>query len=397
MAKDTEKLIRQLSLISYLMAERRPVTANEIRRDVEGYSVMNEDAFARRFYADRSELESLGIVLSVEKPVDGQVEQETYSLPPENFHLPAIEFTDQELASLHTALQLLDGEFAYAEPLRLALQQISWGRSNPLQAPEQRSIALGITASAGGHDLSQRLAKIETAIFRRKTIVFDYYTMQRGELGARKVDPYQLLYQGGQFYLVGRSHERKAIRVFRLSRIRGKVGYATKAEHDFQRPADFDPRSYANRIDWQFGDAVGTAEVRIGRRIAWQIERHFGRYGEMRADGEEGDRVFTTAYANSRQLIAWVLGLGEHARILGPAPLAAELRERLGLLIARHTGPPQVSPEVAGASQEDPAPTAKTAEEEATEQGNGHHPGVAIRPERFARLVTLASILIEGG
>ena len=109
MAKDTEKLIRQLSLISYLMAERRPVTAPEIRRDVEGYSVMNEDAFARRFYADRSELEALGIVLSVEKPADGLVEQETYSLPPENFHLPPIEFTDDELAALHTALQLLDG------------------------------------------------------------------------------------------------------------------------------------------------------------------------------------------------------------------------------------------------------------------------------------------------
>ena len=98
MAKDTEKLIRQLSLISYLMAERRPVTAQEIRRDVEGYSAMNEDAFARRFYADRSELEALRIFLSVEKPVDGLVEQETYSLAPENFHLPPIEFTDQELA-----------------------------------------------------------------------------------------------------------------------------------------------------------------------------------------------------------------------------------------------------------------------------------------------------------
>jgi len=115
MAKDTEKLIRQLSLISYLMAERRPVTAPEIRRDVEGYSVMNEDAFARRFYADRSELESLGIMLTVEKPVDGLVEQENYSLPPENFHLPAIEFSDQELAALRTALQLLDGELADRE------------------------------------------------------------------------------------------------------------------------------------------------------------------------------------------------------------------------------------------------------------------------------------------
>src|SRR5437588_1069230 len=282
MAKDTEKLIRQLSLISYLMAERRPVTAQEIRRDVEGYSVMNEDAFARRFYADRSELEALGIVLTVEKPIDGLVEQENYSLPPENFHLPPIAFTDTELAALRTALQLLDGEFAYAEPLRLALQQISWGRPSPLSSPEQRTVALGITGSAGGHEVSQRLAKIETAIFRRKTIVFAYYTMEREEVGTRKVDPYQLLYQGGQFYMVGRSHERDAIRVFRLSRIRGKVGYATKAEHDFQRPADFDPRAYAERIDWQFGERNGTAEVWIAERIAWQLERHLGRYGEMR-------------------------------------------------------------------------------------------------------------------
>src|SRR5579872_6929202 len=307
-AKDTEKLIRQLSLISYLMAERRPVTANEIRRDVEGYSVMNEDAFARRFYADRSELEALGIVLSVEKPVDGVVEQETYSLPPENFHLPPIEFTDKELAALHTALQLLDGEFAYAEPLRLALQQISWGRPSPLSSPEQRTIALGITGAAGGHEISQRLAKIETAIFRRKTIIFDYFTIGRGEVGTRRIDPYQLLFQGGQFYLVGRSHERGAIRVFRLSRIRGKVGYATKAEHDFQRPEDFDPRAYANRIHWQFGDAVGTAEVWVSRRIAWQVQRHFGRYGELRPADEGNGSIFTTSYANSRQLIAWVLG-----------------------------------------------------------------------------------------
>src|SRR6201991_426707 len=178
MAKDTEKLIRQLSLISYLMAERRPVTAPEIRRDVEGYSAMNEDAFARRFYADRSELEALGIQLSVDKPVEGLAEQENYSLPPENFHLPAIEFTNEELAGLHTALSLLDGEFAYAEPLRLALQQISWGRPSPLKELGQQSVALGITAAAGGRDLSQRLSKIDTAIYRRKTIEFEYYTME---------------------------------------------------------------------------------------------------------------------------------------------------------------------------------------------------------------------------
>jgi len=399
MAKDTEKLIRQLSLISYLMAERRPVTALEIRRDVEGYSGMNEDAFARRFYADRAELDSLRIHLTVEKPIDGVAEQENYSLRPENFHLPAIAFSAQELAALQTALSLLDGEFAYAEPLRLALQQITWGRPSPLRAPEQRGVALGITASAGGHDLSQRLAKIETAIFRNKTITFDYYTMERDEVGPRRVDPYHLLFQGGQFYLLGYAHERAAVRVFRLSRIRGKVAYATKAEHDFKRPSDFDPREYAARAEWQFGEEVGVAAILISERIAWQIERHFGRFGAVRApdgesEGPSGDRVFDTGYANPRMLISWVLGLGEHARILGPPDLVEEYDRRLALIAERHAEPPSTSSPRPPA---EPEPRVRTRSRGRVSAEDGSRTDAAIRPERFARLVTLASILIEAG
>ncbi|HEX4467465.1 MAG TPA: WYL domain-containing protein [Solirubrobacteraceae bacterium] len=405
MAKDTEKLIRQLSLISYLMAERRPVTALEIRRDVEGYSGMNEDAFARRFYADRSELESLRIQLTVDRPADGAAEQENYSLRPENFHLPSIAFSDEELAALQTALSLLDGEFAYAEPLRLALQQITWGRPSPLRAPEQRSVALGITASAGGHELSARLAKVETAIFRNKTILFEYYTMERDEVGPRRVDPYHLLFQGGQFYLLGYSHEREAIRVFRLTRIRGKVSYATKAEHDFRRPADFDPRAYANRADWQLGDEQGVAEVLISERIAWQIERHFGRYGEIR-EADKGDRVFLTGYSNPRGVISWVLGLGVNATLQGPPELSKEMTRRLKLLKERHgrtlPGAEAAATSANGAGAAAATPTrgrgrrASTTDSEG-DDAQGARPEAAIRPERFARLVTLASILIQAG
>jgi proteasome accessory factor BC len=388
MAKDTEKLIRQLSLISYLMAERRPVTALEIRRDVEGYSGMNEDAFARRFYADRAELSDLGIQLTVDRPVDGVAEQENYSLRPENFHLPAIAFTDQELASLQTALTLLDGEFAYAEPLRLALQQLTWGRPSPLDAPEQTSVALGITASAGGHDLSQRLAKIETAIFRNKTITFEYHTMESDKVAARKVDPYHLLYQGGQFYLLGHSHERGALRVFRLSRIKGKVAYATKAEHDFRRPQDFDPRPYANRADWQTGEPQGTAEIWISERVAWLVERHYGRFGEIRREEGSEDVVFVTEFASARMIVSWVLRLGEHARVLAPASVADELERRAALLEQLHAEPVELA-----------RPARRKPGADAPVNGNGgsSRRETAIRPERFARLVTLASILIDAG
>lgn len=389
MAKDTEKLIRQLSLISFLMAQGRPVSALEIKREVEGYSDMNDDAFARRFYADRAELESLGIQLGVEKPGEGFFEAELYSLPPENFYLDPIEFSDDELAALSTALMLLtDGGFAYAEPLRLALQQVAWGHPNPLAEGERAPVEMAMTASAGGRDLSQRLSKIETAISRRKTIEFTYYTMERGETEKRKVDPFHLVFRGGQFYLIGHSHERDAVRVFRLSRIQGKVGYASKAEHDFSPPEDFDRRDYGSRADWQLGETKGTAKIFIRERIAWLIERDYGAYGELRnakkSDGAPGKgRVFETSYASPRELIAWVLRWRANAEVLAPDDLREEAEQRRELLRHRHENGFKPA-EVVDRPLDEP--------KRSRSNGRGE---AAIRPERFARLVTLAGLLIE--
>jgi proteasome accessory factor BC len=392
MAKDTEKLIRQLSLISFLMANRRPVSALEIKREVEGYSSMNEDAFARRFYADRAELESLGISLQVDKPAEGFFEAELYALPPENYYLPAIEFTDGELAALRTALGLLDGEFAYAEPLRLALQQVSWGRSSPLAEGEPVPIDVRLSTDGGGRELSQRLAKIETAISRRKTIEFSYYTMQRDEESERKVDPYHLVFRDGQFYLIGHSHERDAVRVFRLSRIKGKVSYASKAEHDFSPPEDFDRRDYASRAEWQMGTLEGTAQVFVRERIAWLVERDFGKYGTLRkatkADGVKGrGMVYETEYASIRQLISWVLSWRDNARLIAPEQAAGEAAERLKLLRDRHRGHFDLAATVA-------RPVLEADGRPARSNGSRGRAESVIRPERFARLVTLAGLLI---
>src|SRR6188474_511364 len=372
------------------MAQGRPVSALEIKREVEGYSDMNDDAFARRFYADRAELESLGIQLGVEKPGEGFFEAELYSLPPENFYLDAIEFSDDELAALSTALSLLsEGDFAYAEPLRLALQQVSWGRPSPLTAPEQSSVEVRMTAKADGAEVSQRLSKIETAISRRKTIEFTYYTIERDSQEKRKVDPYHLVYRGGQFYLIGHAHERDAVRVFRLSRIQGKVGYASKAEHDFAPPEDFDRRDYGQRADWQLGEIRGTARIFVRDRIAWLIERDFGAFGELRpakkSDGAPGKgSVFETDYASPRELIAWVLRWRQNAQVLGPDELREEAESRLGLLHDRHDNGFQPAKTVDRPLPEMPR--------RARSNGRGE---AAIRPERFARLVTLAGLLIE--
>ena len=389
-AKDTEKLIRQLSLISFLMAQGRPVSALEIKREVEGYSDMNDDAFARRFYADRAELESLGILLQVEKPGEGFFEAELYSLPPENYYLDAIKFSDDELAALRTALSLLtDGGFAYAEPLRLALQQVAWGHPNPVTEGERAPVEMAVTASAGGRDLSQRLSKIETAISRRKTIEFTYYTMERDDTEKRKVNPYHLVFRDGQFYLIGHSYEREAVRVFRLSRIQGKVGYASKAEHDFPPPEDFDRRDYARRADWQLGDLKGTAKLFLRERVAWLVQRDFGDYGKFRparkADRAPGKGlIFETPYASERELISWVLRWRSNAEVLEPKELRNEAEQRVALLRDRHANGFNAADTVDRPLRANGRRTRSNGRGEAT-----------IRPERFARLITLAGLLIE--
>ncbi|MEJ7876796.1 MAG: WYL domain-containing protein, partial [Solirubrobacterales bacterium] len=356
------------------------------------YSSMNEDAFARRFYADRAELESLGISLQVEKPAEGFFEAELYALPPENYYLHPIEFTDAELAALRTALSLLDGEFAYAEPLRLALQQVSWGRPSPLNEGEDVPIDIRLSTNGGGKELSQRLAKIETAISRRKRIEFSYYTMQRDEVSDRKVDPYHLVFKDGQFYLIGLAHERDAVRIFRLSRIRGKVSYASKAEHDFPPPENFDGRDYGSRAEWQMGEISGKAKVFVRERIAWLVERDFGKYGSLRKvakeDGVKGrGMVYETEYASIRQLISWVLSWRENAQLIAPSDAATAGAERMELLRARHRGAFEVASIVA-------RPVLEAEGRPARSSSSRSRGEAVIRPERFARLVTFAGMMI---
>jgi proteasome accessory factor C len=100
-------------------------------------------------------------------------------------------------------------------------------------------------------------------------------------------------------------------------------------------------------------------------------------------DAPDGGIVFETEYAGSRQLISWVLGLGQHARVLDPPELAEEVSERLGLVIERHSQPLDLAPA---------ARSRPRVEEEPGQNGKRETP---IRPERFARLITLAGILIE--
>src|ERR687897_2090762 len=108
--------------------------------------------------------------------------------------------------------------------------------------------------------------------------------------------------------------------MFRLPRIEGSITFKTRAEHDFPAPQDFDLSRYRDRAPWQLDVADSTATIALTPTIAWWVEQMFGAFGET-SIGADGAGVYTTAYGNLRELVAWILGLGPEAQVLDPPEL----------------------------------------------------------------------------
>ena len=265
MSHDTDKLIRQLSLVAFLMAERRPLTARDVKQNVEGYQEMSDEAFARRFYSDRAELLALG------RParLPARRVHRRGALPPElGALLPAAARADRRGARGAPDLPL-----PARGPVRLR-------GAAPPRAPEPRARPAGLRRRADRDRARRRaprsratrpsfpgrLAKLEGAISKSRTLKFEYWSIMRDEQRERTVNPYALLFDRGQWYVVGLDLDDERVKTFRVSRIRGDIRLATRRERDFRLPEDFDAEEYRQGPPWQVGETKGEARIEVARR-----------------------------------------------------------------------------------------------------------------------------------
>jgi proteasome accessory factor BC len=369
---DADKLIRQLSLVAFLMAERRPLTARDVKGNVEGYSEMSDEAFARRFYSDRAELTALGIPLTSQR--DEFTGEELYSLRSEHYFLDQLDLDEDELAALQTALYALEGKFAYAEPLRLALQNLALGRPGFRHAPTATAERVRVTAPDYSPELAARLSKLESAISKQRTIQFRYWSPARERETERRLNPYALRLDEGVWYVVGHDLDREAIRTFRVSRIRSDIRFATRRERDFRQPADFDVDQHRVQRPWQIGDAAGVARIEVQGDTAWWVHRTLSDAGTVT------DGVFQTGYSQLGPLVSWVLRQNGRAIPLEPPELRDATAEALRTLRERHTG---AAPD-----------TAKERRAERRPAAPDRQPAGPVAPERFGLLQALLAYLL---
>jgi proteasome accessory factor C len=370
MSHDTDKLIRQLSLVAFLMAERRPLTARDVKGNVEGYSEMSDEAFARRFYSDRAELIALGVPLHSQR--DEFTGEELYTLRSENYFLDELRLDDDELAALQTALYMLEGTFAYAEPLRLALQNLALGRPGFDDAPTETAASVQVRDPDYSPEMAGRLSKLESAISKQRTIKFSYWSPRRDAVRERTLNPYALRRDRGTWYVVGQDLDADEVRTFRVSRIRSDIRFATRRERDFRLPPEFDVDAYRVGEDWQHGPVAGTARIEVTGDTAWWVHRTLSEAGTL----TEG--VFETEYATIEPLAGWVLRQNGRAVPLEPDELRAACAEGLQRVREAHEGEPPKLARVKNVAAADAV----------------ERPAPPVAPERFAVLQALLAYLL---
>ena len=285
------------------MAERRPLTARDVKQNVEGYQEMSDEAFARRFYSDRAELLALGVPLQSQR--DEFTGEELYTLTSEQYFLPPLELSDDELAALQTSLYMLEGKFAYAEPLRLALQNLALGRPGFASTPTPTALRVEVEVDDPDYsaDMPGRLGKLESAISKQRTAKFNYWSISSDREQERTVNPYGLFRDREGWYVVGQDLVRKDIRTFKVSRIRGDIRFATRRERDFRIPRRVRDRRPSR-----------TAELADRRRVRRGADRDGARHRVVGAARVRRPRTLR------RRRLRHVVRVAAVARVVGAAP-----------------------------------------------------------------------------
>ncbi|MDH4277317.1 MAG: WYL domain-containing protein [Acidimicrobiia bacterium] len=325
------KLERLLNLTAVLLNTARPLTAEQIRRRVEGYPDSGS-AFHRAFERDKDDLRVMGIPLTVERvpatdpPVDG------YRIDPAEYYLADPGLDPDELAALHLASLSVrvdgidDDEEALWKLGGLASDSVDGGaRTATLRGSGGASAGPGVMQGVVANlPTDPALVPIFQAITANETISFPY----RGN--TRTLDPWRLDFHRGRWYLTGYDHDRDGQRNFRLDRIEGAVERTGRPVAS-QRPASV---SDGPLQAWEFGsDRQVTARLLVDESHASAAARFLGPdvSAERRNDGSI---VFDVPVVRTEAFRTFVLGFLEHAEILEPAELRQEMIDWLQAIVA---------------------------------------------------------------
>ncbi len=316
-----EKSERLLNLYIMLLAQTRFVSKQDIRRAHYGEhndNTRGNEAFEKAFERDKDDLRELGVVIEVGSLDHYFEDEQGYRISPDTSSLPEIRFEADEAAVLGIAARAWE-QHTLARATTEAMRKLA---------------AQGVEVDTSRLDLVPPSLRAEEPAFdacweatqKRRVITFDYRRPGQ-EAASRRLQPWGVVRSSGRWYVVGHDVDRQAERVFRLSRVQGKVTAVGKSAA-YDVPAGTDVKAIADRLVHSTPDIAATVLVRQRtgvalRRVAISVEEDVAGPDELSA----WDRLSLSG--QFRDLVNAVLALGSNAVVEGPDELRSDVLVRL--------------------------------------------------------------------
>src|SRR5512134_2890783 len=199
--------IDRLFAILLTLQHKRRIRAQDLARQFE--------VSKRTIYRDMSALNQMGIPLTA-LPGEGFELVEGYYLPP-------LMFTEQEAVALLLGSRLLTqqsaGSLTRSADLALAKIKVALPDDVRTRSEALANIVSFITPRAKFDLDDPQLLLIQNAIQGKRVLHLRYRGYQKEDVTERDVEPHQLFYADGVWYLEAYCRMRKGIRDFRLSRM----------------------------------------------------------------------------------------------------------------------------------------------------------------------------------
>jgi predicted DNA-binding transcriptional regulator YafY len=309
----TDPLERRVNLLALLLETSEPLAFEQIANELVGQYPEGEAARRGAFERDKAELRSLGVPIE-QKVLEGDRAGATaYWIDRAGYELPDLGLTPDEREALQLAVAAVrvGGETGGLALLKLGAGDVA-GEAGPLVAALPTLPALPVLFDANA---------------RRASVRFGY----RGR--PRSVDPYGLLTRDGFWYVVGLEHESGLRKTYRVDRIEGDVEVGEGGTVEV--PAGFDVAAAVADDPKQLGEGdPAEALVAVDGLRAASVVREVGEAAvvERREGGGVVVRVPCTNLAAFR---SWVVGLLDHAEVLEPPAVRADLVAWLSSIAAR--------------------------------------------------------------
>ncbi|MCQ4043439.1 helix-turn-helix transcriptional regulator [Streptantibioticus rubrisoli] len=322
------KAERLMNLALCLMNTRRPLSKRELRASVEAYrEITSEEAFNRMFERDKDDLRELGLVIETVDAIDGET---GYVARRDRNRLPEIALDAEEAAALSLAAKVWQ-QARLAAAASGALQKlraagVPFGESGYETAEGHRGYPHGMGAVIEPRIPAHEPAfePLMLAARDRRPVSFDYRKSNAVRPEPRSVEPWALECWRGHWYLAGWDRDREARRVFRLSRITGRIR-SRGGQFTVEVPDHVDVRQTV--ASWAGEGATATARIRLRRGAGYPLRARA--VETMPAPGEWAAEWDELEIPYGHGLDAWLVEFGPDVVVLAPAELRDDVVDRL--------------------------------------------------------------------